>query len=210
MDYFAYKKKASVGQNLPLGNHVYIPETERIIYKPYCVRQFQGPENSLLSPPITSQAKRRFSQPPASTVLPRLHVLLVDDNRINLQILARLLKTHFPGVFEHIESVQSGIRALELLRVRPFDLILMDIDMPLLNGVETTRRIKQAKDLLSQNVGIPIVAVTTNDSACSRTLYTECGMLGCVSKPIILHDLKTILITVLNLDLPVVPPYTPE
>ncbi|KAG0764670.1 hypothetical protein G6F62_008002 [Rhizopus arrhizus] len=114
-------------------------------------------------------------------------------------------------VFQQIEVVKSGVKALEVLRCRPFDLVLMDIDMPILNGVETTRHIRSTteSDILLHNRNIPIVAVTTNDSDEWRQLYTKVGMNGCISKPISSNELKSILSNLLDLDLSQ-SSYTPE
>ncbi|KAI8063699.1 CheY-like superfamily, partial [Gilbertella persicaria] len=169
------------------------------------------PYMSLSLPPQPTKLKRRFSNPPHTVHSPRLHILLVDDNSINLQVLSRLLNMHLNDVIEHLELVKSGIRALEILKCRPFDLVLMDIDMPIMNGIETTKHIRSSTefDILPQNRKTPIVAVTTNDSAKWRQLYTDIGMNGCISKPISPLDLKKTLTGVLDLPLPV-PPYTPE
>lgn len=166
---------------------------------------------SLSLPSSKATFKRRFSTPPNTLHAPRLHVLLVDDNGINLQILSRLLNLHMSDSIEHMELVKSGVKALEVLKCRPFDLILMDIDMPVLNGIETTKHIRSTVefDILPQNRKAPIVAVTTNDSQEWRQTYTKIGMNGCVSKPISPKDLKLTLSKVLGLHLPI-PPYTPE
>ncbi|GAA5798194.1 CheY-like superfamily [Helicostylum pulchrum] len=163
-----------------------------------------------LSLPSKPNFKRRFSTPPPLNS-PRLHVLIVDDNSINLQILSRLLNIHMSDSVEHVELVKSGIKALEILKCRPFDLILMDIDMPILNGVETTKHIRSSSefDILLQNRTCPIVAVTTNDSDSWRKIYTEIGMNGCVGKPISPKKLKLTLSRVLGFHFPI-PPYTPE
>ncbi|KAI7897181.1 CheY-like superfamily [Mucor mucedo] len=166
---------------------------------------------SLSLPSKKPSYKRRFSTPPNPVHLPRLHVIIVDDNSINLQILSRLLSMHMSDIFEHIELVKSGVKALEVLKCRPFDLILMDIDMPILNGVETTKRIRSSleSDILPQNRKCPIVAVTTNDSKEWRKIYTEIGMSGCIGKPISPKDLKITLSAILGLHI-AIPPYTPE
>ncbi|OBZ91685.1 Signal transduction histidine-protein kinase BarA [Choanephora cucurbitarum] len=166
--------------------------------------------SSASSDPIRNH-KRRFSNPPHTVFSPRLHILLVDDNTINLQILSRLLNLHLNDVIEHLELVKNGVKALEVLKCRPFDLVLMDIDMPIMNGIETTKHIRSSTefDILPHNRKAPIVAVTTNDSPKWRQLYTDIGMDGCISKPISPLDLKKTLTRVLGLHLPV-PPYTPE
>ncbi|KAG1460325.1 hypothetical protein G6F55_004237 [Rhizopus delemar] len=178
---------------------------------------------SLPSPPITPQVPLilpSLSLPSSSefkkclnktTQTPKFRVLLVDDNSVNLQILSRLLTTHMSDVFKQIEIVKSGVKALEVLKCRPFDLVLMDIDMPILNGVETTRHIRSTteSDILLHNRSILIVAVTTNDSDEWRQLYTKVGMNGCISKPISLNELKSTLSNLLELDLSQ-SSYTPE
>ncbi|KAI8881965.1 CheY-like protein [Backusella circina FSU 941] len=165
-----------------------------------------------LPSPLQLNKKRRFSNPVVSPT-PRLHVLLVDDNTINLSILSRLLSIHMADKIEHMELVKSGVKALEVLRCRSFDLILMDIDMPILNGIETTRYIRSSSsefDILLRNKNVPIVAVTTNDSKEWRQTYVREGMNGCVSKPISPKDLKQTLSVVLDLHLPSHPLTPPE
>ncbi|KAI8391223.1 CheY-like superfamily [Radiomyces spectabilis] len=111
--------------------------------------------------------------------------MLVDDNPINLQILSRALRVHLPDLINHMELVDSGIKALNILRERAFDLILMDIDMPIMNGIETVRCIRNpcSSSVLPCNRIIPIIAVTTNDSLKQRQTYAGIGMNGCISKP---------------------------
>ncbi|KAI9478343.1 MAG: CheY-like superfamily [Benjaminiella poitrasii] len=174
------------------------------------------PSLKIIPPPTQSASqiynnKRRFSTPPHSLSCPRLHVLLVDDNPINLQILSRLLTLHLPDIIKQVELVKSGVRALEILKCRPFDLILMDIDMPIMNGLETTQHIRSSVefDILPQNRKVPIVAVTTNDSPSWRQTFTDAGMNGCIGKPISVMELKKTLQTVLSLPFPV-PPFTPD
>ncbi|KAI7869206.1 CheY-like superfamily, partial [Spinellus fusiger] len=136
-------------------------------------------------------------------------VLLIDDNPINLQILARLLKIYMTQVFCHIAQVDSGIKGLELLSNESFDIVLMDIDMPIMNGIDTTRHLRSSShyNVLASNRTIPVVAVTTNDSAEWRHTYTRVGMNGCIGKPISPIVLKQTLGWVLQLgpDFPFTP-----
>ncbi|KAM3589825.1 hypothetical protein VKS41_000679 [Umbelopsis sp. WA50703] len=123
----------------------------------------------------------------------RMNVLLVDDNLINLNILSQTLRKHMPHMIDHLELAKSGVKALELLNIQSYDLVLLDIDMPILNGIETARHIRQGSneyDVLACNRTIPIVAVTTNDSADWKRAYYDVGMNGCVSKPIAVDILK--------------------
>jgi CheY-like chemotaxis protein len=100
-----------------------------------------------------------------------LRILIVDDNPINLNILKKSLHILFKKI-KRLEEATNGVEALNLVNLHLFDIILMDIDMPLLNGVETAKHIRKS------NTTIPIIAVTTKDSIESRNLYKEIGMVG--------------------------------
>ncbi|CAO3632997.1 unnamed protein product [Cunninghamella blakesleeana] len=119
-----------------------------------------------------------------------LRVLLVDDNEINLQILARALNSHMANVFRYMDLVESGEKAIEKLQQNIYDLILMDIDMPNLNGIDTASFIRSGQKkgsltpVLYQNRHVPIVAVTTNISLEWKKTYLKVGMNGCLSKPV--------------------------
>ncbi|KAI8333594.1 CheY-like superfamily [Chlamydoabsidia padenii] len=136
-----------------------------------------------------------------------LRVLLVDDNEVNLQVLTKVLKIHMADVFHQLDTVISAESAIEKLQQDTYDMILMDIDMPGLNGVEATSWIRrghqqeqQDHDLdivLSQNRRIPIVAVTTNISLEWKKAYLKVGMNGCIPKPISPYILRHSLTQVL-------------
>ncbi|KAF8979464.1 sensitivity to red-light reduced protein [Entomortierella lignicola] len=124
----------------------------------------------------------------------RIKVMIVDDNSVNLTILSRMLKVHFSETVELAATVTSGVEALAKLSQEEFDLILMDIDMPVLNGVETTIAIREENPeypILESNRKVPIVAVTTSDSECQRGVYKQVGMSDCVSKPIVISKLRS-------------------
>jgi CheY-like chemotaxis protein len=100
-----------------------------------------------------------------------LNILIVDDNPINLNILKKSLHIIFKKI-KRLEEANNGVEALNLIKLYLFDVILMDIDMPLLNGIETAKHIRKS------NTTIPIIAVTTKDSIKSRNLYKEIGMVS--------------------------------
>ncbi|TKY88833.1 hypothetical protein EX895_002074 [Sporisorium graminicola] len=115
-----------------------------------------------------------------------LRILIVDDNHVNLSILNTLLKRRFGHVLARPPvSLDSGLKALQLLRTEIFDLIFMDIEMPYLDGVECTRRIRAAEDgILAPNRYAHVVAVTTNVGPEPAALYRHVGMDGMISKPV--------------------------
>ncbi|KAF9431522.1 sensitivity to red-light reduced protein [Entomortierella beljakovae] len=124
----------------------------------------------------------------------KIKVMIVDDNSINLAILSRILKVHFAETVELTAVMTSGVAALKKLSEEDFDLILMDIDMPVLTGVETTVAIRQTTSeysVLEQNQKVPIIAVTTSDGQSQRELYQQVGMSDCVSKPIVVSKLRS-------------------
>ncbi|CAG8598012.1 606_t:CDS:2 [Ambispora gerdemannii] len=125
-----------------------------------------------------------------------LKVLIVDDNDINLKILTKILAKHFGHLIQATSTLSSGVSALDSLAKDEYDLILIDIEMPVLSGVETTieiRRVDSKYKILESNRKIPIIAVTTNTLEDERKKYTEAGMNGCVAKPIDLDELKTVI-----------------
>ncbi|KAF9137947.1 sensitivity to red-light reduced protein [Mortierella sp. GBA39] len=129
----------------------------------------------------------RLNSPLQLDQLRRIKVMIVDDNSINLSILSRMLEKHFTDIVQLTVIATSGVEALQRLASEEFDLILMDIDMPVLTGVQTTIAIRQntsESPILEHNQNVPIIAVTTSDGAEQRELYQQVGMSDCVSKPI--------------------------
>lgn len=122
----------------------------------------------------------------------RLRILIVDDNHICSSILKRMLKSSSNGVLDGDPvSVDSGVKALNLLRCKVFDCIFMDIDMPFLSGVETTLRIRKGKNgILEENQSVHIVACTTNGGKDAEMRYWRAGMDGIIDKPFTFDDLR--------------------
>lgn len=115
-----------------------------------------------------------------SALAGRITALLVDDNHVNLQVLARILKIHMGDIIHQLHFAKNGVKALEMMHTNVYDIILLDIDMPLLNGMETARHIRASKEynILVQNRNVPIVAVTTNDTPDWKRAYAQAGMVS--------------------------------
>jgi CheY-like chemotaxis protein len=89
----------------------------------------------------------------------QLHVLLVEDNIINQQVLGKQLKK--AGC--HVSVANHGLEALETLERETFDIVLMDLEMPVLDGLGAMRRIRQKEiDREGPPARLPIIAVTAN------------------------------------------------
>lgn len=104
------------------------------------------------------------------------HALIVDDSQVNQLILRKILES----VDIQAEVAGSGQEALALTDQTPFDLIFMDIQMPVMDGYETTRGIRSH----GLNKAAPIVAVTANASAEDELLCREAGMDFFLPKPV--------------------------
>jgi signal transduction histidine kinase/CheY-like chemotaxis protein/HPt (histidine-containing phosphotransfer) domain-containing protein len=114
---------------------------------------------------------------PRSQWLLGVQVLAVDDSDINLEVVRHILE----GQGASVATCSDGTRALEYVRThhRQLDVVLMDVQMPLLDGNEVTRRIRGDLNLRS----LPIVALTAGTLAGERTLCLQAGMNDFVSKP---------------------------
>ena len=108
----------------------------------------------------------------------RLRILLAEDNRVNQALAVRILQKRGHTV----EVVENGRKAIEALGEQSFDLILMDVQMPELGGVEATMLIREREK--STGGHIPIIAVTANAMVGDRERCLDAGMDDYVSKPI--------------------------
>ncbi|MES2707217.1 MAG: PAS domain-containing protein [Verrucomicrobiota bacterium] len=126
--------------------------------------------------------------PPGPAFRP-LNLLLVEDNGANQQVATLTMEQ-----FGHRVSIaENGLVALEMLRnSRGFDLVLMDCRMPVLDGLETTRRIRSG-EAGPQNRQIPIIALTASGMPGDRERCLDMGMNGYALKPINRRDLTLAL-----------------
>ncbi len=123
------------------------------------------------------------------------HLLLVEDNELNREIAQEIL-----GEYRfQIDTAINGAEAVEKIAASApgdYDLVLMDIQMPVMNGYEATRRIRALED--PALAGIPILALTANAFDEDRRAAQECGMDGFLSKPIDIEELVQTLRNVLG------------
>lgn len=115
-----------------------------------------------------------------------MRLLIVDDNPINQKFLYYSLKR-----FYEIETADNGLDAVRKLDNEEFDIVLMDLSMPVMDGAEATRRIRESINF--RNKHIPIIFVTTNDYEHERVRCLEYGGDDYMIKPIdIVELIKTI------------------
>ena len=116
----------------------------------------------------------------------RLHILLAEDNPVNQALVMRLLEKRGHSV-EVVADGKQALKALERSSSARFDLILMDVQMPEMDGVECATRIRAKED--GGGSRIPIVALTAHAMVGDRERFLALGMDGYLSKPIRAHDL---------------------
>jgi signal transduction histidine kinase/DNA-binding response OmpR family regulator len=117
--------------------------------------------------------------PPGPEANPGLRVLAAEDNAVNRMVLKVLLEAF--GIEPVI--VEDGREAVEAWRSGTWDLLLMDIQMPVMDGLEAARTIRAA-EVAEGRRRTPIIAVTANATPGEVAAYTEAGMDGCVPKPV--------------------------
>ena len=123
-------------------------------------------------------------------------VLLVEDNELNQEIASTIL-SEAGFTVDIANDGDVAVNKMKKASVGQYDLILMDIQMPKMDGYEATRQIRQLAD--RQIAAIPIVAMTANAFEEDRQSALDAGMNGHIAKPIKNSELFEILKTVLNL-----------
>jgi len=111
-----------------------------------------------------------------------LKVLVVDDNPTNHLVIKSLLET----LVGKIVTANNGLQAIQALETQPFDLVFMDIHMPIMDGIEATLAIRGREEAWAN---IPIVALTADPQYQQKRLCRNIGMNGALGKPVKLTDL---------------------
>ena len=121
--------------------------------------------------------------------LRRLHILLAEDNRVNQRLATRLLEKRGHSVV----VVENGQEALTILEESSFDLVLMDVQMPLMDGIEATIAIRKKE--MGTLAHQAVIALTAHAMKGDQERCLDAGMDGYLSKPIHIHELNELLTT---------------
>jgi signal transduction histidine kinase/CheY-like chemotaxis protein/HPt (histidine-containing phosphotransfer) domain-containing protein len=132
-----------------------------------------GPANQLITRHVLEESRRRD-----------LHILLVEDNATNQKVAIAILRRY--GC--RVDVAEDGQQALDILATTHFDMVLMDCQMPVLDGLEATRRLRSGATPVL-NPKIPVVAMTANAMDGDRQACVAAGMDAYVSKPVVAADL---------------------
>lgn len=115
-------------------------------------------------------------------------ILLVEDNRVNQEITVAQLESF--GMTD-VDLADNGTEALAAVNKKVFSLILMDCQMPVMDGFEATKQIRDLE--INQNRYSPIIALTSNYEAGYREKCLHAGMNDYIKKPVKLDDLKRVI-----------------
>lgn len=141
---------------------------------------------------IKEETKTEIIQLPTSQNLEDANILLVEDNSINQKIVLLSLKNKV----KNIEVANNGKEALNKFGTTKYDLILMDIQMPVMNGIVATKKIRELES--STNTHTPIIAITANALSGDKESCLAAGMNEYISKPfeveILLQKMRNLLI----------------
>jgi len=161
---------------------------DRIVYKPLnLTKSFKAfesmyeagvPKEEVI--PSVSADKATFKN---------LHILIAEDNEINQKLITNVLN----GLGIQVSIANNGEEAVNLRMQHNYDMIFMDIQMPVMGGIEATHEIVEYEEKQRKH-HIPIVALTANALAGDREKYISEGMDDYLSKPIELPELKSLLL----------------
>jgi len=140
-----------------------------------------------------SERKKKLSEPSPELQLPKgLRVLLVEDNLMN-QKLVLLILSKFPV---QVDMAENGVEAIKALKSNEYDVVLMDIQMPIMDGIEATKLIRKTFSEKKRNV--PIIAMTAHAFQEELDKCILVGMNDHVTKPIDVVNFITTINTCLN------------
>ena len=119
---------------------------------------------------------------PSTTPKTELSILVAEDNAVNRRLLTKVLESNG----HRVTAAANGKEAVQKFATEPFDLILMDVEMPEMDGLEATRIIRATEQ--AQGTHIPVYAITAHTLTADRDSCFESGMDGFISKPIAVDD----------------------
>jgi len=155
-----------------MGGHIWVDSKAGQGSKFYFTARFKMPEGDAATAPVPNAAAA-----PADS-LKGMRVLLAEDNRVNQVVTSRLLEKH--GLLVLVAN--NGREAVEILQRESVDLILMDVQMPEMDGFEATRRIREQEKQTGKHV--PVLAMTAHSTRGYREKCLGAGMDGYLAKPV--------------------------
>ena len=139
---------------------------------------------------VSPEEVQEQNVPLVKTDLTGVKVLLVEDNELNAEIAQVQLEEYGMQVTNAVNG-KEAVEKVSLSKPGDYDLILMDIQMPVMNGHEATRQIRKLDN--PKLASIPIIAMTANAFNEDRKAAEDCGMNGFISKPIDMNEVIEML-----------------
>lgn len=154
------------------------------LHKPIRKRELLAAIVTALGQHQTTAQAAAVMQPDQAYPTKRLHILLAEDNRVNQIVATRMLEK----MGHSVVVAENGRFVLELLARQSFDLVLMDVQMPEMDGLTTARKIRESER--RTHLHLPIIAMTAHAMKGDRERCLEAGMDGYLTKPINSQQLK--------------------
>lgn len=120
-----------------------------------------------------------------------LRILVAEDNSINIQVARYILSP----LASELDFVMNGEDAVESFLTKEYDVILMDVKMPIMDGYEATGKIRSIEQEKGNNSRIPIIAITANNMYEEIQSCLKAGMDDFLSKPFSTEDVRKVLKT---------------
>jgi len=185
----------NITQNLIEGNggklSISLSSENAIFNFPYSLTRVSEKLEEKQETPEEEGAKKEKTKLHPSISLDNANVLLVEDNLINQKIVILSLKK----LVKNIEIASNGKEALDKFGTSKYDIILMDIQMPIMNGIVATKKIREIE--ASTNSHTPIIAITANALLGDKEECIEAGMDDYISKPfqieVLIQKMKSLL-----------------
>ncbi len=136
---------------------------------------------------VIEVAAQEHPENESHSFMSNLEVLLVDDNPVNMVLNNRMMKSIAPDA--HLTEAVNGLEALEECRKKRYSAILMDVQMPVMNGIEATKQIRMLPDYAD----VPIIGVTAGNILGEKEKCLEAGMNDFLPKPLRQTDLQEML-----------------
>lgn len=114
----------------------------------------------------------------------QLKILLAEDNRSNIELMRFIIQR----LGHHLEIVDDGRKALEKCSTKNFDIVLMDLQMPEMDGIEATRQIRNTNDFNREE--LCIIALTASNMYEEYSNYKELGFNSFITKPFQMNEIR--------------------